>query len=136
MRRIILIALLALLFTQSCERRLPFEDLPEFVDRLVINANISANEPIAIEVSKMAWAYDGSVPEILNDSLLGGLELKVNNVPLALAYNPSTAKFENDYRAKEKERYDVFAYLDGYNSVSSSQTLPSALLNKKRNKTD
>jgi hypothetical protein len=115
------------LILSSCVTKITKSDLPDFSDRLVVNASLDNINPISIEFSTMSWAYDTFDPiveELLDVELLRG------TTPVSLSLNPQNKRWESSVVPKEGESYFLRVSKNGYASAGSSLTIPSPPANK------
>lgn len=121
--------LIALLFISmsACDREIPFADLPEFNEKLVLNAELNNQQPIMIEASSSASAYankEAQVLEGVNIVLLKG------NQEIPLIYDDFFKRYISSEVPTAGAEYSVRASYPGLISVASNAQIPSTLMDK------
>jgi len=112
----------------ACEELSPVPDseLPEFVDQLVLNASFDDGNPISLEISNTAWAYDSLLPGVVDDA---EIDLSVDGASVSVTYNPATRRYESTRVPKPGELYSILASKGSYSRISSTLNIPDNLEN-------
>jgi Domain of unknown function (DUF4249) len=106
---------------------IPDSELPDFVDKIVINASFDNINRMEIEVSNSAWAYTSDLPEIVDDADLI-LTSEAGDVPLT--YNSSSRSYQASGPATIGETYTLIASRKNYQTIRASCTIPEKVSNK------
>ena len=119
--------LLVLVFSSSCEQlsELSEADLPEFVDQLVVNADLDNTNNVSLEVSTTTWAYEAGTPEVIGDVTLVFTQEGIE-IPLTL----NSGRFSSPVKPKSGEVFTVAVFKDNYRTISANCRIPEQVLNK------
>lgn len=110
---------------QACETPIDQGDLPDFVQKIVVNVVNSNTASSAIEVSLTASPYDSiDFPELVDDAIV---QFKVNGVVKPFSFNSSTGKYENPSTYKAGDQLQLSVSLQNKSLVSAAATMPSKL---------
>jgi hypothetical protein len=123
----IYLSLIALITISACDREIPFADLPEFEEKLVLNAELNNQQPISIEASSSASAYVNKEAEVLEGV---NIVLLKGNQEIPLIYDGFFKRYISTEIPAAGVSYTVRASYPGLISVTSNAQIPSTLQEK------
>lgn len=132
-KRIAVLAMLPAMASliSGCQRLIDPADLPEFVQKIVVNVVSSNVEGSAMEVSLTSSPYDSTdFPTIIEDA---EIQFKVNGQTRVFNYNPVSSKYENSSTYQPGDQLVFTVALPNKSTVSSSAIMPAKLDNLQSN---
>jgi len=123
----IYLSLIAFITISACDREIPFADLPEFEEKLVLNAELNNQQPISIEASSSASAYVNKEAEVLEGV---NIVLLKGNQEIPLIYDGFFKRYISTEIPAAGVNYTVRASYPGLISVTSNAQIPSTLQEK------
>ena len=114
-------------FSGCVTTEIPESELPDFVDKIVINASFDNVNTMEIEVSNSAWAYTSDLPEVVSDA---DLILTTATGEIPLTYNSSSRTYKGTSSAKIGEVYQLVASRKNYQTIRASCVIPEKVKSK------
>jgi hypothetical protein len=117
-----------LLAASSCEiEEIPQDELPEFIDKIVVNSFIANDEPVVIETSQAAGAYTEDVPPRVDDI---NLELTLNGDEVILTYDAQNQVYVSSVTPKTGDELTLVAFKEGYQTANAFTRVPTGVQGK------
>jgi hypothetical protein len=124
--RLLLVGIPALAFSlQACQTAINPDDLPIFVQKIVVNVVGSNVANTSMEVSLTASPYDSTdFPEVIDNAIV---QFKVNGNEQNFTYNSLTGKYENPGFFNPDDQLLLSVSLQNKSLVSAAVLMPSRL---------
>lgn len=122
-----LLAIIGQMTSCSDAIEVPTDQLPDFVDKIVINAALDNINPIEIEVSNSAWAYNTDLPEVAGTA---DLILTGPGGEIPLTYNSGTKTYRALSPAVVGATYVLVGSRKNYQTIRASCVVPPKVSNK------
>ncbi|MCB0735329.1 MAG: DUF4249 domain-containing protein [Flavobacteriales bacterium] len=126
-KQLTFLSLSAILLGGCRTSEIPDSELPDFVDKIVLNASIDNQNPIEVEVSNSVWAYESGFPEIISDV---ELILTSGDQDIPLTYNSSTKTFQSAVIPKVGQQFTLIAARENYRTASAYCQIPTKVQGK------